>query len=81
MRSGSGEQAKSFLDLHHGEPISKARTHSLYTSTWAQAVEVICDLKQSYEPGPEEGFKKGKRNPSLGTLRDPGPGPVSSPVK
>lgn len=63
MRSGSGEQAKSFLDLHHGEPISKARTHSLYTPTWAQVVEVICVLKYSYEPGSEEGFKKGEKIP------------------
>lgn len=45
VRSGSGEQAKSFLDLRHREPISKARTHSLYVPTWAQVVEVICDLK------------------------------------
>ena len=81
MRSGSGEQAKSFLDLRHGEPISKTRTHSLYTPTWALVVEVICDLTWSYERGSEEGFKKGKKNPSLRALRDPAPGPVSSPVK
>lgn len=80
VRFGCGGNIKSFLSLHHGGPVSKNQDALTLCPTWAQVVEVICDQTQSYEPESERHLRKGKNNPSLRALRDPGPGPQFHPL-